>query len=157
MKTSELLTTLRQHPDHHLQYILPDGGMIPIHAHITEVGRVDKTFLDCGATVRKISTLSLQAWVADDVDHRFTAGKLGLIIDRAASIIGADDLPVEIEYEDGLISQFPVERIASSNEALLFHLGTKHTDCLAKDICLAPANEQGSNKDDSCCSGTECC
>jgi hypothetical protein len=157
MKTSELLTTLRQHPHHHLNYILPDGGMIPVHAHITEVGRVDKTFLDCGATVRKISTLSLQAWVADDVDHRFTAGKLGLIIERAAAIIGADDLPVEIEYEDGLISQFPVETITSSNEALLFHLGTKHTDCMAKDICLPPANEQDGNEDESCCSGTGCC
>lgn len=157
MKTSELLATLGQHPNHHLKYILPDGGMIPVHAHITEVGRVDKTFLDCGATVRKISTLSLQAWVADDVDHRFTAGKLGLIIDRAAAIIGADDLPVEIEYEDGLISQFPVESITSSNEALLFHLGTKHTDCLAKDICLPPAGEQKGEEADSCCSGTGCC
>jgi hypothetical protein len=157
MKTSELLETLHQYPNHHLQYVLPDGGMIPIHAHITEVGRVDKTFLDCGATVRKLSTLSLQAWVADDLDHRFTAGKLALVIDRAATIIGADDLPVEIEYEDGLISQFPVESIAPSSDVLLFHLGTKHTDCLAKDICLPPAREDASNDEGSCCSGTGCC
>jgi hypothetical protein len=31
-------------------------------------------------------------------------------------------------------------------------LGTKHTDCLAKDICL-PKPEDNS----SCCSGTGCC
>ena len=159
MKTSELLTALRPYPEHHLQYILPDGGMIPIHAHITEVGRVDKTFLDCGATVRKVSNLSLQAWVADDLDHRFTAGKLAAVIDRAASIIGTDDLPVEIEYEDGLISQFPVEAIAESGEVLLFRLGTKHTDCLAKEICLPPAKEESDQGEEgsSCCNGSGCC
>lgn len=158
MKTSELLTALHQYPDHHLQYVLPDGGMIPIHAHITEVGRVDKTFLDCGATVRRVSNLCLQAWVADDVDHRFTAGGLATVINRAAQIIGGDDLPVEIEYEDGLISQFPVETIAESGGALLFHLGTKHTDCLAKELCLPPAKEETAQEEgSSCCSGTGCC
>ena len=159
MNTSKLPTALRQHPNHHLQYVLPDGGMIPIHAHITEVGRVDKTFLDCGATVRKDSSPSLQAWVADDVDHRFTAGKLAAVIDRAAPILRADDLPVEIEYEDGLISQFPVVAIAESGGVLLFRLGTKHTDCLAKELCLPPVKEENRKEEDgsSCCSGTGCC
>ena len=154
MKTSELVTTLRQFPDHQLQYFLPDGGMIPMHAHITEVGRVDKTFLDCGSTVRKVSNLSLQAWVADDVDHRFTAGKLADIIGRASPILGSDDLDVELEYEDGLISQFPVEAISDANKILHFRLGSKHTDCLAKEICLPPEKEDNG---DSCCSGTGCC
>jgi len=154
MKTSQLLTTLRQFPEHHLQYVLPDGGMIPMHAHITEVGRVDKTFLDCGDTIRRVSHLCLQAWVADDVDHRFTAGKLAMVIERAGPIIGSDDLDVEIEYEDGLISQFPLEEINDSRGALVFRLGTKHTDCLAKDICLPPPkDDEGS----ACCSGTGCC
>jgi len=101
MKTSLLLQTLRAHPDLHLRFLLPDGGFIPIHAHVTEVGRVDKTFLDCGGTARRISYLSLQTWVADDIDHRLPAGKLADIIDRAAPILGNDDLDAEIEYEDG--------------------------------------------------------
>ena len=156
MKTSELLTVLRAHPGHHLQFILLDGGMIPIHAHITEVGRVDKTFLDCGATVRKVSSLCLQSWVADDIEHRLPAGKLADIIDRAAPILGSEDLEVELEYEDGLISQFPLEASQIRDNLLLFTLGTKHTDCLAKEICLPkpnPSDEEGS----SCCSGTGCC
>jgi hypothetical protein len=156
MKTSDLLTVLRSHSGHHLQFVLPDGGRIPIHAHITEVGRVDKTFLDCGATVRKGSSLCLQSWVADDIDHRLPAGKLAEIIDRAAPILGMDDLDVELEYEDGFISQFPVETVSAQENLLTFTLGTKHTDCLAKEICLPNPNlpkDEGS----SCCSGTGCC
>ncbi len=154
MKTSELLAILRARPDHHLQFILPDGGLIPIHAHITEVGRVDKTFLDCGATVRRVSSLCLQSWVADDTEHRLPAGKLAEIIERAAPILGNDDLDAELEYEDGFISQFPVETAREQGNLILFTLGTKHTDCLAKEICLPPAKEEDGG---SCCSGTGCC
>jgi len=152
MKTSLLLKTLRDHPDHQLRFLLPDGGCIPAHAHVTEVGRVDKTFLDCGGTARRISSLCLQTWVADDIDHRLPTGKLADIIDRAAPILGTDDLEAEIEYQDGFISQFPIESASPQGEALIFTLGTKHTDCLAKDICL-PKPEDNS----SCCSGTGCC
>jgi hypothetical protein len=152
MKTSELLSSLLSNPEHQLQFILPDGGRIPIHAHITEVGRVDKTFLDCGATIRKVSTLCLQSWVADDTDHRLPAGKLADIIDRAAPILGTEDLDVELEYEDGFISQFPVETAQAQGDLLIFTLSTKHTDCLAKEICLPSPKESS-----SCCSGTGCC
>jgi len=154
MKTSELKQHLANHPDHHLQFILPEGDLIPLHAHITEVGRVDKTFLDCGATVRKVSYLCLQSWVADDEDHRLPAGKLAEIIERAAPILGSDDLEVELEYEDGVISQFPVVSIANDLNKLIIGLGVKHTDCLAKDICLPPAKDKETS---SCCSGTGCC
>jgi len=154
MKTSDLKTILRNHPKYHLAFILPSGKSIPIHAHITEVGRVDKTFLDCGATIRKISCLSLQSWVADDTDHRLPAEILADIIDRAAPILGEDDLDVEIEYEDGFITQFPVESAKQQGDLLVFTLGTKHTDCLAKEICLPPPkDDEGS----SCCSNTDCC
>ena len=128
--------------------------MIPLHAHITEVGRVDKTFLDCGATVRKVSYLCLQSWVADDVDHRLPAGKLVEIIERAGPILGMDDLDVELEYEDGLISQFPVISITEESGTFIIGLGVKHTDCLAKEICLPPSKEDEAAP---CCSGSGCC
>jgi hypothetical protein len=152
MKTSLLLTTLRNHTDHQLRFLLPDGGLIPAHAHITEVGRVDKTFLDCGGTARRASSLCLQTWVADDEDHRLTAGKLADIIDRAAPILGNDDLEAEIEYENAFISQFPIESAAPRDGAIIFTLSTKHTDCLAKDICLPMPQ-----KNSSCCTGSGCC
>jgi hypothetical protein len=153
MKTSSFQKILREFPNHHVQFLLPDGEVIPIHAHITEVGRVDKTFLDCGGVIRKVSTLCLQAWVADDLDHRLPAGKLADIIARAFPLLGTDDLEVEVEYEAGLISQFPVEALCNIGECLRVTLGTKHTDCLAKEICLAPLAQD----DSSCCGDTGCC
>ena len=150
MKTSELLNLLAAHRDHQLAMILPDGGRVPAHAHVTEVGRIDRHFIDCGGTVRRSSFCCLQVWVADDVDHRLTAGKLADIIGRAAAI-EVSDLEVEIEYEDGFISQFPVVEARLDGSALVLALGTKHTDCLAKELCL-PAESGG-----ECCAGSGCC
>jgi hypothetical protein len=148
MKTSEFKSHLEQNPNHQLRFILPDDDVVPAHAHITEAGRIDKTFIDCGGTVRKVSNVTLQAWVADDVDHRLSPGKLAGILDMAAPIFGSDDLDVELEYEDCAISQFPVLTATIGDDALTFRLGSKHTDCLAKELCLPQSSP-------SC--GTGCC
>ena len=136
MTITEFKFHLRQNPDAALRFLHADGGLIPVHAHITEVGRVEKTFIDCGGTVRELRSCLLQIWVADDTEHRLTPGKLADILDRAAAILRSDDLPVEIEYEDFLVSQFPVAAAEAADGALVFALVTKHTDCLAKELCL---------------------
>jgi Family of unknown function (DUF6428) len=152
MKLSAFTALLRQHPDSELTFVLPDGGYIPAHFHITEAGRADKSFIDCGSTLRRTATCSLQAWVADDLDHRLSPAKLAKVLEIAAPLFNGDDLDVEIEYQDGFISQFPVVAGASRGDALLFELGTKHTDCLAKDVCLPEPVGAG------CCTpGGGCC
>ena len=143
MKLSDFQTALRSSPNHQLRFVLPDGDVVAPHAHITEVGRIDKTFVDCGGTVRKISTCSLQAWVADDTDHRLEPGQLALILEKATPILVDQNLDVEIEYEDCQVSQFPVEAVSMTDDALQFQLGTKHTDCLAKDVCLPNGSGEG--------------
>ncbi|MDA0292373.1 MAG: DUF6428 family protein [Verrucomicrobia bacterium] len=135
MNTAELNALLAAFGEKPVSFVLPDGGRIPDHAHITEVGRIDREFLDCGGAMRRTSFCCLQAWVADDTDHRLSAGKLKAIISRALEPLGLAALPVEIEFEDGLISQFPLLSV-SAGDAVVLHLGTKHTDCLAKEICL---------------------
>lgn len=152
MNTTELTALLAAFGDKPVSFVLPDGGRIPAHAHITEVGRIDREFLDCGGVLRRTSFCCLQAWVADDTDHRLAAGKLVTIIGRALEPLGLAALPMEVEYEDGLISQFPVVSV-SAGDAVVLHLGTKHTDCLAKEVCLpAPGAAE------SCCPpGSGCC
>ena len=151
MNTAELTALLAAFGEKPVSFVLPDGGRIPAHAHITEVGRIDREFLDCGGVLRRTSFCCLQAWVADDTDHRLSAGKLVTIIGRALEPLGLAALPVEVEYEDGLISQFPVVSV-SAGDAVVLHLGTKHTDCLAKEICLpVPGAAEGSCKPDSGC------
>ncbi|MEX1110287.1 MAG: DUF6428 family protein [Chthoniobacterales bacterium] len=152
MNTTEFTALLSTFGDKPLRFILPDGGRVPDHAHITEVGRVDREFLDCGGEHRKTSFCCLQAWVADDTDHRLSAGKLAAIIARALEPLGLANLPVELEYEDGLVSQFPVVSVGA-DEVVTVHLGTKHTDCLAKEICLPPS----AGSADYCPPGSGCC
>ena len=152
MTTTEFTTILADCGENPVTFVLPDGGRIPDHAHITEVGRIDREFLDCGGVLRRTSFCCLQAWVADDTDHRLSAGKLTAIIGRALEPLGLASLPMEVEFEDGLISQFPMASV-STGDAVVVHLGTKHTDCLAKEVCL-PAPGAA----DSCCTpGSGCC
>lgn len=151
MKISEFRGQLTLHSEKHLRFLLPDGGFIPLHAHITEVGRVDKVFLDCGGTQRRTSACLLQAWVADDTDHRIAAGKLAAILDLAAPLLGSDDLEVEVEYQENWISQFPIVRAIATEEVLTFQLDFKNTDCLAKDVCLPENAEEAGCCSSGCC------
>jgi hypothetical protein len=135
MKLSELKHSLAQHSDRTLRFVLPTGTTIPAHAHVTEVARLDKRFVDCGGTFRTESTCRLQAWFADDTEHRLTAGKLLSIFNKGARILETEDLDVELEYEAPFIAQFPVSSVELNGESLLVRLGTKHTACLAEDKC----------------------
>lgn len=139
MNVTELQAQLDAHPEAALHLRLPDGSLVPPHFHVTEVGRIRKDFIDCGGTRRTAQSCSLQVWVADDTDHRLQAGKLANILRLAAPLFEQEPLPVELEYEDDVISQYPLEGIEITPMGLLFVLGGKHTDCLAKDKCGIPA------------------
>ena len=135
MNVRELCQALESHPAARMHWMLPDRSFVPAHYHITEVGRVRKDFIDCGGTVRSTQSCLLQVWVADDVDHRLETTKLAAIMRVAAGLLGSDDLPVEVEYEAGVISQYPLGGVEVTPSGLLFHLGTKHTACLAPEKC----------------------
>jgi hypothetical protein len=136
MNISQFRDQLSAHSDKPILLILPDGGLVPSHFHVTEVGHVKKNFIDCGGTRRSVETCLLQTWVANDTEHRLRAGKLEQIFTLAGDILPSQDLPVEVEYEDDLTAQFPVIAHEIVDGALAFHLGWKHTDCLAKEKCL---------------------
>ena len=103
MQLDEFRSILSASPDLNLQIMLPDGSFVPPHFHVTEVGRVQRDFIDCGGTTRSVSAFVLQVWVATDVDHRLTASRLTSILSMAKSVLRSDDLPVEVEYEGTLV------------------------------------------------------
>ncbi len=153
MKLSEFKTHLGVHPEAQLIISLPSGGSVPRHFHVTEVGHVARKFVDCGGTFRASESCVLQTWTGSDQDdgHRLTAGKLKSILGLAHSILPSDDLPMEIEFEDGVVSQFPVEAISGSPLELHLQLGFKHTDCLAKDLCGVGGGKDVGDADSGCC------
>ena len=68
MKLSEVKTILEKLED--VNFSLPNGQMVPIHFHVTEVGIITKKFIDCGGTVREEKVVNFQLWNANDTDHR---------------------------------------------------------------------------------------
>jgi hypothetical protein len=154
MNTSTFKQHLEAHPEAELAFVLPNGKAIPAHAHVTEVGRVEKRFIDCGGTHRSWVTTNLQTWVDRDVEHRFPAGKLARILDLAAPLFDGEDPNVEIEHEEGVLSQYPVEDVQVIGRRLVVTLVAKHADCLAKDICLPAGIVE---EETSCCGGSGCC
>ena len=135
MTLDSFLAVLAKHSDAGIHMMLPDGSFVPAHFHITEVGRVQKDFIDCGGTVRTAVSCVLQGWVAQDFNHRLETTKLLKILRLASPLLKATDLPVEVEYEDKAVSHYPVERVEVTPSGLLIHLGSKHTACLAEDRC----------------------
>ena len=151
MKLSSFRQALDRHDGKNLAFILPGGDAVPSHAHITEVGRMQKTFVDCGGKLRDLAFASLQIWVADDTDHRLPAGKLAAIIDKAGDVLGSGDLEMQIECQAGSISLFSVEGFEATKDTIAFTLANKQTACLAMEICLP--DETGEEK----CCGSGCC
>jgi hypothetical protein len=135
MNVTELKNELTKSPTANLRFVLPNGENIPAHAHVTEVARIDKRFIDCGGTLRNDSVCRLQTWFSDDVQHRLTAGKLAKILDMAAPVLGSDDLEVDVEHEVGFITQFPLQSVELVADEIVVHLTERHTACLAMDKC----------------------
>lgn len=142
MNLTELKTLLAQAPGRNVRFVLPDGAPVPAHAHVTEVARIEKRFIDCGGVVHNDRFCRLQTWVAGDVGHRLSAGKLLGILEKAQPVLGGEALEVDIEHELEHVTQFPLAAVVDAGAELRLELGQRHTDCLAKDKCLpaAPAS-----------------
>jgi hypothetical protein len=70
MTLQEFKALLHKNRGRQFQLLLPHGAPVPVQFHITEVGRVEKTFVDCGGTLRTRRTCQLQVWIGPDDDHR---------------------------------------------------------------------------------------
>lgn len=136
LTVSALRTALAGAADLPITVIWPDDEPIEAHFHVTEVGRVQRDFVDCGGKVRQVVTCLLQAWVGDDVDHRITGGKLLKALVHAEPILRGEDLPVEFEYDACNVVQLKVLSAIAEKDRLVIRLGKKQTDCLAKELCV---------------------
>jgi hypothetical protein len=53
----------------------------------------------------------------------------------ARPLLQSDDLPVEVEYEDAVVAQYPLAGAEVTPSGILLYLGSKHTACLAPEKC----------------------
>jgi hypothetical protein len=115
---------------HELNFELPNGTFVPKHFHVTEIGQIDKHFIDCGGTVRNERTVNFQLWEAGDFDHRLAPKKLNDIIDLCEKVLNIEDGEIEVEYQNGTIGKYGLDFNGKN-----FLLTSKQTACLASDAC----------------------
>ncbi len=139
-----------------LQFKLWDGSLVPKHFHVTEIGWIDKQFIDCGGTIRREEKINFQLWYSDDKDHRLAPEKLIHIIELSEKSLELKDTEIEVEYQTNTISKY---NLIFEEDA--FVLMPTQTDCLAKDNCgidVQKPKVKLSELQSSCCEpGSGCC
>jgi len=155
MKLSEVKSALNQLDK--IAFRLPNGGLVPAHFHVTEIGKISKHFIDCGGTVRSEEVVNFQLWNANDYNHRLHPEKLRSIIELSEKKLGIGDFEVEVEYQGQTIEKFGLDFDGTD-----FLMTSKQTDCLAKEKCGVPAKKPkvklASLQNESCCApDSGCC
>lgn len=157
MKLSELEKELKELNS--ITILKPNGGFVPKHFHVTEIGLISKNYIDCGGAVREERRIGFQLWEADDYDHRLTPDKLKSIIALSKEKLNLPDEEIEVEYQGETIGKYALDF-----DGHYFHLRSTLTDCLAPDKCGVPIEktrvslrELSQPKDVSCKPGSGCC
>jgi len=141
-----------------LNFQSENGELIPKHFHITEIGIISKKFIDCGGKIREEKVVNLQLWHANDFNHRLKPSKLIEIIELAEKALLAEDLIIEIEYQNETIGKYDLVFNGYN-----FVLMSKTTNCLAEDMCGIIEEKpklslsEIDNKNSSCSPGSGCC
>ena len=154
MRLSEIkniLTNLQE-----LHFVLENGEQVPDHFHVTEVGQINKKFIDCGGVIRDEKAINFQLWFSTDNDHRLEAEKLKKIIALSEDQLGLEDVEIEVEYQQSTIGKFGLDFNGKE-----FVLTTKTTACLAQDACGIPQEKPRVQLSElqsaSCTPGGGCC
>ena len=142
-----------------VNFQLPNGTIVPPHFHVTEVGQINKKFIDCGGVVRNEKTVNFQLWEAGDFDHRLAPQKLLNIIALSEKTLGIEDAEIEVEYQSSTIGKYHLDFDGTN-----FLLKATKTNCLSEDKCGIPPEklkinlvDLSNNSKGSCTPGGKCC
>ena len=156
MKLSEIKSALSKVNE--VTFTLPNGEQEPPHFHVTEVGNIQKHFIDCVGTIRKESVINFQLFTATVYDLRLSVQKLRSIIQLSEEKLGLENHEIEVEYQGDTIGKYGLEFKNG-----VFILISTQTDCLAKDKCGIPQEKPRLRlstlqaQESSCAPGSGCC
>jgi hypothetical protein len=151
MTLVDLRNALETNPKQFLRFVLPDGDYIPAHAHVTEVGHVVRTFIDCGGLTGKAEKLVLQTHVGSDTDHRLRSDRLAKILDLGNRVIPSAELDVHVEYDCCVVAQYPIAEAEPNGEHLNLILHRGRTQCRARERRESETNADCCGTSAACC------
>ncbi|MDR5590732.1 DUF6428 family protein [Christiangramia sp. SM2212] len=139
-----------------IAFKLPNGELVPEHFHVTEVGKINKHFIDCGGTLRDEQKISFQLWEENDYNHRLHPEKLVKIIELAKNKLELPDVEIEVEYQGESINKFELDFDGRN-----FLLVNTKTACMAKENCGIPAQKPKMKlselQNSACAPNSGCC
>lgn len=135
MKLSEIKSILPGLEN--VEFQLENGTFVPEYFHVTEIGLVQKHFIDCGGIIRNEKTVNFQLWNADDYEHRLKPMKLLHIIQLSEEKLGIGDYEIEVEYQSDTIGKYALDFNGKN-----FVLTNKTTACLAQEACGIPQQQK---------------
>ncbi len=151
MKLQEFKNLLNEVSE--VNFKLENGEDVSKHFHITEVGQINKKFIDCGGTIRNEQKVNFQLWQSVDVWHRLEPKTLLKIIELSEEKVGVKNHEIEIEYQSETIGKYGIDFDGKN-----FILTSQSTACLASDKCGIPTIKQIKEKAQECCTpGGGCC
>ena len=133
MTLRDLQVALEQNPRRFPRFVLPDENYIPAHAHVTEVGYVVRTFIDCGGLTGKEEKVVLQTHVGNDTHHRLRSDRFAKILQLGNRLIPSADLDVDVEYDCCVVAQYPIAEATPDGDHLNLILRRGRTQCRARE------------------------
>ncbi|MFT4781553.1 MAG: hypothetical protein ACJAZK_000093 [Psychroserpens sp.] len=144
MKTLELFSILEQHQDKTLLFEYTSNKFIGANYHITEVKHIKVDSVDCGAQTDSWNETIIQLWESPLERNRtkYMSVLKALAILKTVGKMRSYDLASEIKFEYSNASfhtaQLFVNEFKIEENKVIFQLGTKKTDCKAKELCGVP-------------------
>jgi hypothetical protein len=133
MTLQDLQNALEANPRRFPRFVLPDGDYIPGNAHVTEVGHVVRTFIDCGGLTGKEEKVVLQTHVGSDTDHRLRSDRFAKILRLGNQVIPSANLDVHVEYDCCVVAQYPIAEATRDGQHLNLILQRGRTQCRARE------------------------
>jgi hypothetical protein len=151
MTFHDLQNAVDANPKRFPRFVLPSGDYIPAHAHVTEVGRVVRNFVDCGGLTGQEEKVVLQTHVGDDTDHRLRSDRFAKILRFGDRVIPNANLDVDVEYDCCVVAQYPITEATPDGEHLNLILQRGRTQCRERE------RRENQTAVDCCATSAACC
>lgn len=163
MKTSELLSLLKQHQEKSLLFEYSKGKFVGANYHITEVKNITVDSVDCGAGTDFWKETIIQLWESPKEKGKrdfMTVNKALSILNRVDGIKPmVKDAEVKFEYSnaDFHTAQLFVDDHALENQSLILKLSVEKTNCKAQETCGVTPKAEEKEAAACCTPESGCC
>jgi hypothetical protein len=141
MKTNDFIRSLRKSPNKALAFVSPEGALIHVGYHLTELKAASFDTVDCGGQKNQWLETIVQLWVPEDAAEGYmTAGKFMRIYDKVSGMIPLrSDAEIRFEYgdENFFPTNYHVEQVIEDASEIRVQLRPPQTTCKARDRSCA--------------------